>query len=169
MYSNPLSSQYSFPRIVNWKQLFEAVATVICRPFSATFVMTLVMSVRVDEAKCWDEECSQLWEWLQMSAVGRGKSWSIQRCVQTNGVHCEIASHNTHPADTWRVKNVPVRKLGSVCHHLNGWCKSRISVLEVRYSAMDWVTYGKTQERQKWEQCIILLKLDATTSKDRGD
>jgi len=32
-----------------------------------------------------------------MSAVGCGKSWSSKRCVQTNGVYCEIANNNTHP------------------------------------------------------------------------
>jgi hypothetical protein len=40
-------------------------------------------------------------------------------------------------------------------------------VLEVQYSAMDWVTYGKTREREKYEQCDVLLKLGVTTSKDR--
>jgi hypothetical protein len=32
---------------------------------------------------------------------------------------------------------------------------------------MDWVTYGKTRERQKYEQCDVLLKLGVTASKDR--
>jgi hypothetical protein len=53
-------SHYSFPRIVKWKQLFEAVTTLICRPYSVTFVMRVVMSVRVDGANCWNEECRQI-------------------------------------------------------------------------------------------------------------
>jgi hypothetical protein len=39
-----------------------------------------------------------------------------------------------------------------------------------KYGILQWTGLAIAKRRRdKWEQCAVLLKLDATTSKDRGD